>query len=190
MSDWEAMVHCTCFQDGLVQIEPPYPRAQLTVNRFGVVTLAGSTDHSRDPGDLWDWRLGEPDEGYGDDGSCRPCAHDRMRFVSVCPFLTPANWHRAYPPYPQVQALLHAFPTLAEIICRKQENDYASGGVWVEGDEAAGALEELERLLLLMPAGVNPGDAYFVGNLRELLRASAATKNPIIVHYNGMVDAW
>lgn len=47
MSEWHAHVYCSCFQRGLT-IEPPYPRFELTVNRFGVVTLVNSSNHAED----------------------------------------------------------------------------------------------------------------------------------------------
>jgi hypothetical protein len=68
VSDWQAHVHCTCFQDGLTT-EPPRPRSQLVINRFGVVTIIGSTDHSEDPEDLSAWRCGYFDDR---DGSSQP----------------------------------------------------------------------------------------------------------------------
>lgn len=45
----------------------------------------------------------------------------------------------------------------------------------------------IEKLPDVVPAS----DTYFVDTLTELLTASVATGNPIILHYNGLVDgAW
>jgi len=189
MSEWDAHVHCTCFQDGLTT-EPPYPRSELTVNRFGVVTLAGSTDHAEDPDDLWNWRF-----GYSGDGCDAPfpCSHDGMKLVSVSPFYTQANWRRMDPVYPQLESILGASdcPVLNEVFHRQNAYDYPSGGIWVLAEEGARVLTELLGLLPHLPADLAPGDAHFIRHFRALLEASVETGNPIICHNNGVGDgAW
>lgn len=197
MSEWDAQVYCTCFQDRLLEIEPPYPRSQLTVNRFGIVTLVGSTNHADDPDDLWDWRCGwSGEDDDRDESRCSPCSHDWMRLVSASPFYTPASWQRRRMnpevAYEQLEGTLYAHkdesPVLSDVLYRDEEHDYPSGGVWVVSSEAGLALDELLRLIPLLPTPLNKADDYFVTNLRALLEASVKTGNPIICHYNGIID--
>lgn len=193
MSEWQAHVHCTCFQKELTT-EPPYPRSELTINRFGVVTMIASTDHAEDPEDLWNWRFGYLD---GADGSALPgkppCSHDHMQLVCAYPFYVPATWRRIESAYPQVESIVTstAFPVLNELYDRHPAYDYPSGGIWVSAEESAPALAELSTLLAQHHADLAPGDAYFITNLQALLEASVQTCNPIIGHYNGVGDgAW
>lgn len=192
MSEWQAHVHCTCFQNGLTT-EPPYPRSALTINRFGVVTMIGSTDHSEDPEDLWNWRAGYHDDGDGPLEERPACAHHGMQLVCVHPFYTQATWRRMESLYPHVEHLLDAstFPSLNEVFYRHPAYDYPSGGIWVRAQEAPGTLAELSRLSHNLPADLDPGDGYFIESLCALLRASVLTRNPVICHNNGVIDgAW
>lgn len=189
MSEWDAHVHCTCFQDGLTT-EPPYPRSELIVNRFGVVTLAGSTDHSEDPDDLWSWRCGYSEDGYE---VPYPCEHDQMKLVSISPFYAPDTWPRVDPAYPQLEGVLATSDctVLRELFRRHPTYDHPSGGIWVLAEEADRALNEWSGLLTQFPADLAPGDAYFVEEFPKLLKASVQTGNPIICHHNGVGDgAW
>ena len=127
MSEWDAHVYCTCFRDGLTS-DPPYPRSDLTVNRFGVVTLTGSNDHAEDPEKLWCWRVGMTEDG-GEAPS--PCAHRDMKVVDAI-FYWPGS--RSYTDrYPVFESCLAdaRLPVLAELIYRQQADDYPSGGIWV-----------------------------------------------------------
>ena len=70
-------------------------------------------------------------------------------------------------------------------------DDYPSGGIWVTSSEAAEALTEPGILAERMPADLPPADAYFARTLADLLTASVSTGNPVIFHYNGLIDgAW
>lgn len=188
MSEWDAHVFCTCFQDGLTR-EPPYPRSDLTVNRFGVVTLVGSTDHSNDPDDLWCWRVGMTKDPPLE--ARQPCTHDNMKLFDEI-FYWPGSYSHAGS-YPTTERLIAEgdFPLLAAQIQQPPKYDFSSGGIWVLAQEAPDLLEEVRRLKPLVPAGTAEGDGYFVRTLQALLEASVKTGNPIITHYNGTADgAW
>lgn len=192
MSEWEAHVYCTCFQEGLTS-EPPYPRSELTVNRFGVVTSIGSIDHAKDPDDLWNWRGGFVADGDGLRDGSPPCAHDHMELAWARPFYLQANWRRMESAYPQVEEALRAsaVPVLNEVFYRHPSYDYPSGGIWLPAEEAAPALAEMSVLLPGLPTDLRSADAYFIRNLQSLLEASVQTGNPIICHNNGVGDgAW
>lgn len=187
MSDWNAHVYCTCFQDGMAST-PPYPRSNLTVNRFGVVTLVGSNDHAEDPDDLWCWRVGMTEDG----GSTpSPCTHNDMKIVDTI-FYWPGS--RSYVLHcPVFEDSLNDvdFPVLTELVYRPQADDYPSGGIWATASEAVAALAELRALTETLPTSMTADDAHFVRELTELFTAAIATGNPIILHYDGIVDgAW
>lgn len=187
MSEWDAFVFCTCFQDGLTT-EPPYPRSDLTINRFGVVTLADSTDHTKDPETLMDWRQGWGGFDLPFDEPNPPCVHEYMKLVSVSPFYTPANWPDTDPHEFQGWLNDSECPVLSEVLYRRQFPDYPSGGIWVVGKEVGAALAELVRFVPRVRRGLRTEDAYFLENLQTLLEASVQTGNPIICHYNGIAD--
>lgn len=190
MSEWEGVVFCTCFQDGLTR-EPPVPRDMLTINKFGIVTLAGSTDHAEDPDDLWCWRVGMTLNRPANEDAPQPCRHHYMKLVSEIFYWPGSRSHTVN--YPEFERLVADgdFPLLNELIYRSEGDDYPSGGIWVEANEAAPILAELRRLQPLLPDDAPEGDAYFAATLESLLKASARSGNPIIVHYNGVADgAW
>lgn len=187
MSEWDAHVFCTCFRDGLTS-EPPYPRSDLTVNRFGVVTLAGSKDHAEDPEDLWCWRVGMTEDG---DKAPPPCAHTDMKIVDTVFYWPGSRSYTARHPVFESSLADNRLPVLTELIYRQQADDYPSGGIWTSAGEAVEALAELRVLTPRLPAGLPTGDAYFARTLADLLTASVETGNPIILHYNGLIDgAW
>lgn len=190
MSEWEAVVYCTCFQDGLTR-EPPFPTGDLTVNRFGVVTLVGSTDHANDPDALWWWRFGlTTDEGLTDQETS-PCAHDNMHLVDEIFYWPSARSHMGR--YPTLEHLVETgeYPLAIEVLYRPEGDDYPSGGIWVCAAEAPPLLEEVRRLRREVPNDSPNASSNFIETLESLLEASADTRNPIIVHYNGLIDgAW
>ncbi|MFT3861158.1 hypothetical protein [Micropruina sp.] len=82
-------------------------------------------------------------------------------------------------------------PVLTQLIYRQQADDYPSGGIWATTSEAVEALAELRVLAKELPAEMPAADAYFARTLTDLLTASATTGNPVILHYNGLIDgAW
>jgi len=187
MSEWDAHVYCTCFRDGLTS-EAPYPRSDLTVNRFGVVTLVGSDDHAEDPEDLWCWRVGMAEDG-GE--APPPCAHNDMKIVDAIFYWPGSRSYTArYPVFEEALANAN-LPVLSELIYRQQADDYPSGGIWATAREAVEALAELRVLTQTLPDEMPAADAYFARTLTDLLSASATTGNPVILHYNGLIDgAW
>lgn len=187
MSEWDAHVYCTCFLKGLTS-DPPYPRSELTVNRFGVVTLNGSEDHSKDPEDLWGWRV-----GWGMDG-CEvpsPCEHDDMMLIDEIFYFPGSYWHEL--PYPCVENRVGGadFSLLQELFARGAPTDFPSGGIWAVAAEALGLLGEAQQLIRLLQRDC-PHFCYgMTKTLIRLLGASEQTGNPIITHYNGTIDgAW
>lgn len=187
MSEWDAHVHCTCFRDGLTS-EPPYPRSDLTVNRFGVVTLVGGNDHAEDPKELWCWRVGMTEDG----GEARPpCAHSDMKLVDAIFYWPGSRSYTASYPVFEDSLADSELPTLTGLIYRQQADDYPSGGIWVTASEAVEALAELHTLMEKLPAEMPADDTYFAHVLTGLLTASVETGNPVILHYNGLIDgAW
>ena len=190
MSEWQAIVYCTCFQSGLTR-EPPLPRAELRVNRFGVVTLVGGTDHAEDPDELWCWRVGMSIDGDGDDAP-QPCRHESMLEADEIFYWPGARAHAIRYPDAEDAIVAGDFPVLRELVYRPEGNDYASGGIWIHPTEAVAALAETRRLGGMLEDIESPdGALVFVDVLEILLGASVATRNPVIVHYNGVIDgAW
>lgn len=184
MSEWEGHVYCTCFQGGLTG-EPPCPRSDLTVNRFGIVTLVGSTDHAEDPDALWCWRMGMTENG---DDTAPACAHRDIKIVDEIFYWPGSRFHTAQ--YPVLERVLENadLPMLSELLHRPPADDYRSGGIWATAQESAEALEELRTLRTMLPAEMPADDEYFARTLSKLLGASIATGNPIILHYNGVGD--
>lgn len=96
------------------------------MNRFGVVTLVGSSDHAEDPDDLWRWRVGMTEDCADAPG---PCSHDYMKLVDKI-FYWPGS--RSYAArYAVFEAALadSMAPVLSELIYRQQADDYPSGGI-------------------------------------------------------------
>ncbi|WP_018180902.1 hypothetical protein [Jongsikchunia kroppenstedtii] len=186
MSEWDAHVHCTCFLDGLTSA-PPYPRSELTVNRFGVVTLLHSHDHSEDPEDLWCWRVGMTADGAD---APQPCRHDNMKLVDEIFYWPGSVTHVGR--YPAAESLIRdlGLSRLDAAIHRPANYDFASGGIWMYSTEAAECLDELHRLVKMPLEGIG-NERTFIDALEILLPAAVETSNPIICHYNGVADdAW
>lgn len=191
VSEWMAVVYCTCFQDGLTR-EPPLDRTQLTVNRFGVVTVVGSEDHSEDPERLWHWRVGMAlfDESDIDDAP-PACEHHDMHVMDEIFYWPGARAHAMRVPIVEAAAAAGDFPLLTELLYRPEAHDYPSGGAWCWPREAQPLMNELTRLRDELPDTTPPGEQAFVEQLDQLLQASSETGNPIILHYNGIGDdAW
>lgn len=187
MSEWDAHVYCTCFQEGRTS-EPPYPRSELIVNKCGVVTLVGSDDHSKDPEDLRGWRV-----GWGVDGreAPNPCEHDDMMLVDEILYFPGSYWHEL--PYPCVEEQVSDkdFPRLQELFARGAPRDFPSGGIWAVASEAQSLLSEAQALRRLLPEDCAHFCHGMITTLIRLLEASKETGNPIITHYNGTIDgAW
>lgn len=187
MSEWQAHVFCTCFKDGSTS-EPPLPRTALEVNRFGVVTLKGSVDHSEDPDELWCWRVGMTVDGSD---APHPCEHDWMKLVDLIFYWPGSFYHEIRQPLVEQLVEDAGLVMLADLIHRKEAPDYPSGGVWASSSEASELLSELITLEKAMPDDAFVGEVRFVSDLKLLLTASESTGNPVICHYNGIIDgAW
>lgn len=187
MSEWDAFVSCTCFQDGKAST-PPHPIDELEVNEFGIVTLKASALPGDDPDDLWDWREGltTDETRFG-----TACPHESMRLVHRIFYWPGSRSHT--PQYPLVEHLVATgdFPVLGELIYRPEGNERPSGGIWMRACEAEGIHVEVSRLARVMPPGDPAQDDHFVAALLELAAAAMTTGNPVVVHYNGLVDgAW
>ena len=190
MSEWDACVYCTCFQDGLTN-DPPYPRSELTVNRFGVVTMVGSTDHAEDPKPLWCWRVGMSVDDPHTDEAPQPCRHHNMKLVDEIFYWPGSVSHVGHYPVFERLVATYELPVLGDLLYRPPADDYPSGGVWTDAEEAQQALRELDELAALAPLDPQTSDSYFAKTLRTLLEASVKTGNPVICNYNGIGDgAW
>ena len=187
MSEWYGFVACTCYQQGRTT-EPPYPREQLTVNEFGIVTLQSSATPDEDPDTLYEWRRGlrEDDQKFG-----TACEHEHMRLIDEIFYWPGARAHTGR--YDAVEQLLadDTYPRLRGVVYAPEGSEYPSGGTWVRPHQAGPALADLERLKAQLPADLAVGDADFLRTLETLLEASVRTRNPIVTHYSGIIDgAW
>lgn len=182
MSEWEAFVCCTCYRDGRAT-KPPFPCDELMVNHHGIVTLKRSENPGQDPDELWNWRVGDGDGLVG-----RACVHPWMHLVDEI-FYWPGSFFHSLS-YPTVERLVGDgdFPNLNEAIHSPPQYEFESGGIWLAAAQAAEALAELRNLQALLPDDLAEPDAHFVRALEQLLTASTRTGNPVINHYNGIID--